>query len=144
MKYLVFAVLIICIIISCENSDSKPLFLNQLKQKDEIYSINKGLKVHVLPGENGVLLEIQEGKKRAMLDTIQAEIKIENIELADWNFDGFNDLFVLDKISSGSGGNVYIVWLFAHSGDIVPPIPEHMVPLFHDVIRVKLVNNLSF
>lgn len=70
------------------------------------------MKVHVLPGENGGLLEIQEGKKRVILDSIQAEIKIENIELADWNFDGFNDLFVLDKISSGSGGNVYIVWLF--------------------------------
>jgi hypothetical protein len=37
-----------------------------------------------------------------------------------------------------------LIILIAHSGDIVPPIPEHMVPLFHDVIRVKLVNNLSF
>lgn len=31
-----------------------------------------------------------------------------------------------------------------YSGDIVPPIPEDMVPLFHDVNRVKLVKNLSF
>jgi hypothetical protein len=32
----------------------------------------------------------------------------------------------------------------AHSGDIVPLIPEHMVPLLHDVNRVKLVKNSSF
>jgi hypothetical protein len=31
-----------------------------------------------------------------------------------------------------------------YSGDIVPVIPEDMVPLFHDVNRVKLVKNLSF
>jgi hypothetical protein len=33
---------------------------------------------------------------------------------------------------------------YTYSGDIVPVIPEDMVPLFHDVNRVKLVKNLSF
>ena len=36
------------------------------------------------------------------------------------------------------------IYYSTYSGDIVPPIPEDMVPLFHDVNRVKLVKNLSF
>jgi hypothetical protein len=59
MKYLVFAVLTVSIMISCENSDSKPLVSNQLEQKDDIYSINKRLKVQVSAGSNGYVLKIQ-------------------------------------------------------------------------------------
>lgn len=72
------------------------------------------------------------------------------------------DLDMIDKFSMGLEiyqGNNFIkyvektgelgpdaqnILLFAHSGDIVPVIPEHMVPLFHDVSRVKLVKIYPF
>ena len=112
MKYLVIAVLTVSIMISCENSDSKPLVSNQLEQKDDIYSINKRLKVQVSAGSNGYVLKIQEGSKIIGSDTLKTTFKFQKFEFADWNFDGFNDLIVLDKISSGSGGNGYSVGLY--------------------------------
>lgn len=48
-------------------------------------------------------------------------------------------LYVLDK-----NWNSKYSYFFTYSGDIVPVIPEDMVPLFHDVNRVKLIKNLSF
>lgn len=80
-------------------------------------ALNHHLRVQIASNMNprGLQIQIFEGSKRVDLDTIITGFEPNDFKFADWNFDGYLDLYVLDNSKSGVGGKVHQVWLYAPS-----------------------------
>ena len=67
--------------------------------------------------EIGKKLFIKIGELKQQIILLPFKAYLSELDFKDWNFDGFLDVSVKDKASSGSGGEVYQVWLFDETLD---------------------------
>lgn len=102
------------LLLSCQNATKD---VRNAKQEDirrtEI-ALNKKMRVQIdaVAKNSSYVLRICKGMEKINMDTIETKYRKQDLDFADWNFDGYQDLFVFDRDASGTGGNVYYVWLF--------------------------------
>ena len=118
MKPLILSLLVV-LLGSCQNStpskaNKKP---NRHQPIQSISSSKKCLFYFEDFTEIGKKLNIKIGEQKQQIILLPFKANLSELEFKDWNFDGFLDVSVKDKASSGSGGDVHMVWLFDETLD---------------------------
>lgn len=104
----------VTILLSCQNSKSNLKTSPALKTEYTSFALNNQLRAQVnsIDKPRGLSIEIFKDTKRIGIDTIETDVERKQLKFVDWNFDGYQDLYALDDMLSGSGGNVHQVWLY--------------------------------
>lgn len=105
------------LLLSCQNATKNVRNAKQEDIRRTAIALNKKMRVQIdeVANHSGYLLRICKGMKQINMDTIETKYRKQDLDFADWNFDGYLDLYVLDNSMSGVGGMVHQVWLYAPS-----------------------------